>query len=306
MFNRKRYRHNSAQEEEIGTSRIEAFPDRQSGPLPQALSAPSEIVAGPAILHAEPEIPALKRQVLLTGAAGGIGSAFFQHAASTYTFRLADRVPLDLTDKANQGHETMPLDIADLAACQQACQGIDTVVHLAADPSPEADFATSLLSNNILGTYNILRAAKDQGCRRVILASSVQVVLGYALDIQTNSSTPARPMNMYGVSKCFVEDVATYFAYAEKLSCIAIRIGAYDVGNDHAKWLRDCSHPLDRTVYVSPRDLNQLLERCIDVADVPFAIVDGLSNNLFKRADLTATRELLGYQPEDDAFEIFK
>ena len=37
-----------------------------------------------------------------------------------------------------------------------------------------------------------------------------------------------------------------------------------------------------------------------------FAIVYGISNNRFKRVDLTSTRELLEYQPEDDAFEIFE
>ncbi|HEY0757464.1 MAG TPA: NAD(P)-dependent oxidoreductase [Ktedonobacteraceae bacterium] len=130
-----------------------------------------------------------KRRILLTGAAGNIGSAFFQHAASMYTFRLPDRARIDFVDSMHQGHELSQLDVSDLAGCQQACQGIHTVIHLAADPDPDADFITSLLSNNILGTYHILRAARDQGCRRVILASSVQVVSGYASDVQAHSAS---------------------------------------------------------------------------------------------------------------------
>lgn len=223
-----------------------------------------------------------------------------------YTFRLADRAPMSFIDREGEIHEAIQLDISNLAACQQACQGIDTVVHLAADPNPDADFTTSLLTNNIQGTYNILRAARDQGCNRVVLASSIQVVLGYEPDVQTNLSSTPRPMNMYGVSKCFAENTASYFAHAEGLSCIAVRIGAYDARNNHAEWLRRCPHPLDLAAYISPRDLNQLLTRCIEVPNTPFAIVHGISNNRFKRVDLTSTRELLGYQPEDDAFAIFQ
>lgn len=252
------------------------------------------------------DLPApARRRVLLTGAAGGIGSAFFEHAAERYIFRLADRVQADFPDHAQQGHEVIQLDIRDLEACQQACQDIETVIHLAADPSPDADFTTSLLANNIQGTYNVLRAARDQGCHRVILASSTQVVLGYTADVQAHPNSAPRPMNMYGVSKCFAENVASYFAYAEQLSCIAIRIGAYDTRNDHARWLRQNPDPQALTAYISPRDMNQLLIRCIETPDIPFAIVDGLSNNRFKRTDLTFTRQLLGYQPEDDAFAIF-
>lgn len=247
-----------------------------------------------------------KRKILLTGAAGGIGSAFFRHAARNYTFRLADRVAIDLAGMAGQGHEVIQLDIADLEACQRACQGIDTVVHLAADANPEADFYGSLLANNIQGVYNTFRAARDQGCRRVVFASSGQTTLGYPLDVQSNPDSPVRPMNMYGVSKCFGEAVASYFAHAEGLSCIAIRIGAYDLNSDPSHWLRQNPDLSNLIAYVSPRDLNQLLTRCVETPDIQFAIVYGLSNNRFKRGDISSARHLLGYEPEDDAFEIFQ
>lgn len=244
------------------------------------------------------------RSILVTGAAGGIGSAFFRHAADQYTFRLADRATDTLSEAANQGHEVFSLDIAHLDQCQQACQGIDTVVHLAADANPNADFYRSLLPNNILGAYNIFRAAKDQGCRRVIFASSAQVVAGYPRDVQAHPETPIRPMNMYGVSKSFGEAVAAYFAFAEGLSSIAIRIGAYD--SSRATWLRQQPNMGSLSAYVSERDLNHLLVRCIETPDIPFAIVHGISDNRFKRLDLTSTRSLLGYTPQDDAFDLFR
>lgn len=281
-------------------------PTQQSSASPQTLSPHREEISLPDALPALQEGRASQRKILLTGAAGGIGAAFFQHAAETYTFCLADRICINFVNGTEQDHEVIQLDIADLDACQQACKGIDTVIHLAADANPDADFSNSLLSNNIQGTYNILRAAKDQGCRRVILASSLQVLIGYAPDVQMSLASPLRPMNMYGVSKCFGEAVASYFAHAEGLSCIVVRIGSYDVQNDPSNWLRQDPNRLSLAGYVSPRDLNQLLIRCIEVPEIPFALVNGISNNRFKRVDLTPTRDLLKYQPEDDAFEIFK
>lgn len=243
--------------------------------------------------------PQTRRHVLLTGAAGRIGSNFRAHAGDRYRFRLADRDTAALADAEADGHEVRALDVADPAACRDACDGIDTVVHLAADPSPEADFYGSLLDNNIKGTYNVFRAAKDQGCRRVVFASSVHAVIGYPPDVQAHPESPVRPVNMYGVSKCFGEAVAACFA-ADGLSSIAIRIGAYD-----ADWLR--ADPTAETMsgYVSHRDLNQLLVRCVEAEGIRFAIVHGLSDNRFKRLDLSSTRELLGYAPEDDAFRLF-
>ena len=52
---------------------------------------------------------------------------------------------------------------------------------------------------------------------------------------------------------------------------------------------------------MSKRDLHQLIECCIDAPDdLRFAIVHGLSDNRFKRLDLSDTRAKLGYAPQDD------
>jgi nucleoside-diphosphate-sugar epimerase len=248
----------------------------------------------------------MRKRILLTGAAGGIGSAFFRYAASNYLFRLADRETSSLALTISEGHEVRALDVADLEACQEICRDIDVVVHLAAATNPEADFYQSLLHTNVCGTYNIFRAAKDQGCQRVIFASSAQVFAGYPDDVQAHPESPVRPMNMYGVCKCFGEAVASYFAHAEGLSSIVVRVGSYDVNGDESNWLRQQPNARHLSGYVSEQDLNQLLVRCIEAPDVQFAIVHGISNNRFKRLDISSTRGLLGYDPQDDAFEIFQ
>jgi len=242
--------------------------------------------------------PPSQTRVLLTGAAGRIGSAFFVAAAKRYRFRLADRAVDDLESRA--GHEVIALDVADPAACRAACDGVDVVVHLAADPSPEADFYGSLLENNVKGTYNVFRAAADAGCRRVVFASSIHVVVGHPPEQVVEPDAPVRPLNMYGVSKCFGEAVAACFARAEGLSSIAIRIGAYE-----APWVRATPTPDWLSAYISVRDMNQLLVRAIEAPDIDFAIVHGISDNRIKRLDLTETRALLGYDPQDDGFALY-
>ncbi|RIK40355.1 MAG: epimerase [Chloroflexi bacterium] len=241
------------------------------------------------------------RKVLLTGAAGRIGSAFRHHAGNRYHLRLVDR-RADAIGEAGE-HEVFEANLADLELCRQVCQGIDTVLHLAADPSPAADFYGSLLDNNIKAAYNIFRAAKDQGCRRVIFASSIQTIEGYPLDVQARPEMPMKPMNMYAVTKGFGELMAHYFAYAEGLSSIAVRVGAYGGNRDHTPQTVD-SRTL--SAYVSPRDLCHLFVQCIETTDVQFAVVQAVSDNRFKRMDLTSTRATVGYNPQDDAFDIFE
>jgi NAD+ dependent glucose-6-phosphate dehydrogenase len=236
--------------------------------------------------------------ILLTGAAGRIGRAFREYAGDRYRLRLADRDMGRLGEP--HGHEVFMLDAADPAACQAACVGMDVVIHLAADPSPMADFYGSLLDNNIKATYNIFRAAKDQGCRRVIYASSIRALEGYPQGAPIAPDLPVRPIDMYGASKCFGEATAHYFAATESLSSIVIRIGTFD-----PQWRERKASAAGVSRFISKRDMSQLLIRCVETPGIPFAIVHGLSNNRIKRLDITSTRVLLGYAPQDDGFELY-
>ena len=239
-----------------------------------------------------------RRFVLLTGAAGRIGTAFREAHCERYRFRLADLHTDALAETPGANHEIVRLDISDADACRGACEGIDTVVHLAADPSPEADWESSLLPNNIQGVVNVFRAASEAGCRRVIFASSVHAVGGLQEDEAIADDAPPRPVNLYGASKAFGEAVASTYS-AAGLSGIAIRIGAYD-----APWFHESGDATAAMAYVSARDLNDLLVRCIETEDVSYAVVAGISDNARKRFDLIQTRRLLGYAPRDDGFKV--
>jgi nucleoside-diphosphate-sugar epimerase len=159
------------------------------------------------------------------------------------------------------------------------------------------------MESNIAGAYNILRAAKDAGCKRVVLAGSIQAVDGYPLDEQVRTDSPVRPLNMYGAAKCFMEAAAHCFAASEGLSCIVVRVGHYQ--NNYRGRPMPRMHARNLSAFVSVRDLCELFIRALEVENVPFAIVHGISDNRFKRLDMSTTNALLGYRPQDDAFRMF-
>src|SRR5262249_39621390 len=82
------------------------------------------------------------------------------------------------------------------------------VVHLAANPDPSASWE-SLLPDNFITTYNMFTAAQEAGCRRLIFASSIHAVWNYPREVVVKPDMPIWPENIYGVSKCFGEALAS-------------------------------------------------------------------------------------------------
>jgi NAD(P)-dependent dehydrogenase (short-subunit alcohol dehydrogenase family) len=242
---------------------------------------------------------ATNRRVLVTGANGRIGSYFAEHSHGRYELRLMVQEMDDAARALEAYGEVVVGELSDLERLKRLCAGVDTVLHLAADPNPSATW-DSLLPNNIVGTYNTFVAAKAAGCRHVVYASSIHAVSGYPSDVQVKTSEPVNPGDLYGVSKCFGEALGRYMAEQEGLSVIAIRIGGFQPVSKAGQ--ADSIAMLD--AFVSERDLNQLIGRCIDADTLRFAILHGLSDNRFKRLDISDARQLVGYAPEDDLSEL--
>ena len=229
-------------------------------------------------------------KVLITGAAGLFGGIVREHWGSRYALRLADIRPVENLALQEEYVET---DIVAYESMRAACQGIDVVVHLAAYPGDGAEFYDTLLRLNMIGSYNAFRAAQAAGCRRVVYASSIDVVMGYAAQADVAWDAPIYPTNVYGASKCWGEALGRVYAHKHGLSCICVRLcnphfeqdGDWDAG--------------DLISGISRRDAAQLLARCVEVEDIDFAIVNGISNHRRGRLDLEMSRKLLGFAPED-------
>ncbi|MBK5543095.1 NAD(P)-dependent oxidoreductase [Pseudomonas sp. TH05] len=232
--------------------------------------------------------------VLLTGACGRIGKTFFQASRERYRFTLTDRIEADFEVAAP--HRFLRLDLTDPQAIGSLLEGIDVIVHLAGIPHATASF-DELLPNNILATTYLFEAAVAAGCKRVVFASSAQTIEGYPVDRQITPGMPVMPANLYGVSKCYGEALCAFYSAKRGLSCIALRIGAFEFPEHH-----ELTTTRDLSAWLSPRDAVQLLQRSVETPGVQHLIGHGISNNRFKRLDLSETTRVLGYQPQDDAF----
>ena len=244
--------------------------------------------------------------VLVTGAEGRIGSGFrdeyLTRYADLYRLRLAvaDR---DFADSRFEDHVFVRLE--DLKGLEEACRGVRTVVHLAANAAWRADFR-DLLTPNVVGTYHVFEAARRMGCQRVVYASSVHAVMANPVDRQAHQHDPARPDTVYGATKVFGESLCSVFAHLHGLSCIALRIGAYVSEGSRHKVERS-ANPQFLDMVVTQRDLSQLINRCVMAPeDLRYAVLGAVSDNRFKRMDIQPARDLVGYAPVDDAFRMSK
>jgi len=239
------------------------------------------------------------KKILLTGASGRIGRTFFQAMSATYDFVLTDLNPPDYAIASPHRFIQTDLSLAASAKKLLAEAQPDAIVHLAGIPDADAAFE-KLLPANILSTTWLLEAAATSSCQRFVFASSAQTIEGYPVDVQIHPGLGVSPANLYGVTKCYGEALCSFYATQHGLSCVALRIGAFEHKEaDALKTARDYS------AWLSPEDAVNLITRATEAENITFFIGYGISDNRFKRFDLSRTCEVLGYQPVNDAFKEF-
>jgi len=224
------------------------------------------------------------KKILITGAAGSVGTFLRKEYAGRYALRLAD---IKTIGNLGAHEEFVEADVAKFDDMQRAVEGVDGILHLGAF-SVEGDWDT-ILNANIVGTYNLFEAARQKGVKRVVFASSNHAVGFYRRDQTIDHTVYPKPDGRYGLSKVFGEALGSLYAdkYGAEVMCIRI-------GNTETR-------PLDvrrLSIWISPRDLAQLVGIGLDHPAIKFEIVYGMSDN--KRAwwdNSNAYR--LGYKPKD-------
>jgi uronate dehydrogenase len=233
------------------------------------------------------------KQVLLTGAAGGVGTFLRHELADQYRLRLSDRVAID---DCRDGEEFVLSDLTSLESMRKAVKGVEAIIHLGGY-SVEGDW-DSILQANIIGAHNLFEAAHLEGVKRIVFASSNHAMGFYGRDETIDHTALPRPDSRYGLSKVFGESLAQLYVDKYDLEVLSIRIG--NVGE----------RPLDvrrLAIWISPRDFAQPVCIGLEHADIKNEIVYGMSDN--KRAWWDNSNALrLGYAPvdksEDYAAEI--
>ena len=157
-------------------------------------------------------------KILITGAAGTVGSIVVNGLRDRYTLRGFDRAPMpDLDD-------TVVAELTDFDALARATRNMDAVIHLAGNPSGAAPW-NEILHSNIIGSYHLFEAARQNSVRRVAFASRAGLLAHYPEKPTRTIDLPPRPESYYSVSKVFGESLCYMYASQHGLECVAVRIG---------------------------------------------------------------------------------
>lgn len=228
------------------------------------------------------------RCVVVTGAAGRIGTVVLDELASRWRIRATDVKPAGGIEE---------LDVADFERCVAMFRGADAVVHLAANPNPHAAWS-ALSGPNVEGAYAVAAAARECGVRRLVLASSVQAVSAYPQSRQRRAEDAPRPENLYGATKAWAEALGAWVAASSRTSVVALRIGYFSERPPAG----DNAVPRNLSAWLSPGDCARLIQAAVESEHDGFIVVNGISANRYRISELGETERQIGYEPIDDTW----
>jgi len=227
------------------------------------------------------------KKILVTGAAGGIGTRMRTLLKGVYpSIRWSDiRKPDDVA----ADEDFMVADLTDMKAVEKITAGVDGVVHLGGQSVEGAWDA--VLQKNIIGCYNMFEATYRAGAKRLVFASSNHAVGFYPRSQKIGVDLRVRPDSRYGVSKAFGEAVGALYAYKHGMSVTCLRIGNFG------------DAPIDQrrlAIWLKPEDLMQLIRIGLEHPDIKFETFYGVSDNDASWWDNSNARRF-GYKPQGKA-----
>lgn len=210
--------------------------------------------------------------------------------------QLSSRWQIHATDMKSAGG-IEALDVTDFERCAATFRGADAVVHLAADPDPDAEWS-ALRGPNVEGTYAVSAAARECGVRRLVLASSVQAMSAYPETRQLRAADAPRPANLYGATKAWAEALGAWVAASSPTSVVALRIGYFAERPPTG----DSATPRNLSAWLSHGDCARLIQAAVESEADGLLVVNGISANRYRLAELGEAARRIGYAPVDDAW----
>jgi UDP-glucose 4-epimerase len=238
-------------------------------------------------------------RILITGGSGYIGTYLARWLEGKHDVVLFDQV------ESEAGFACMQGDLCEYSAVREACSGVCAIIHAGAIPYDSGE-AHKILEVNVMGTFNVLEAAIENGVERVIFTSSMcatgigpfsrQAVLPEYFPV--NESQSCQPEDTYGLSKLLGEELCEAYSRKHGLVTICLRLGmVYDPNRP------DSVNRLGRIM--EDPDYGSLYHwGCLDVRDMAQAFqlslgVDASSQGVFNLcgpevAAMEPTLELVG------------
>jgi len=226
-------------------------------------------------------------RLLLTGAAGNLGQELRPRLkAYCDTLRLSHRRDIG---PAAEGEEIVIASLENAEEMLNLLDGVDAVIHMGG-VSTEQPWEP-ILAGNIVGMVNLYEAARKQGVKRVIFASSNHVTGFYRQDEVIDTRMPPKPDGFYGLSKAFGEDLAQLYWDRWGIETVSLRIGS------------SYAYPKDRrmlSTWLSFDDLERAIVAGLTAPIVGHTIVYGVSDNQSRWWDNRHAQHL-GFRPQDSS-----
>ncbi len=164
---------------------------------------------------------------LVTGGAGFIGSHIAARLLQDgHDVRILDNFSTGKRENLDvlRGAEVIEGDVRDAAAVRRAASGVAAIFHQAAEPSVPRSIAdpAGTYDVNLTGTLNVLLAARDAGCPRVVFAST-SAVYGDAPEMPKRETMPPAPLSPYAGSKLAGEGLCQVFSRTFGVEAVALR-----------------------------------------------------------------------------------
>ncbi|ODC02743.1 NAD-dependent dehydratase [Terasakiispira papahanaumokuakeensis] len=223
-------------------------------------------------------------KLLVTGAAGGVGKAIRPYLKSlAKSVRLSDIV--DIENPADH-EEVVTCDLADYEGVKALVDGCDGVIHLGG-VSVEKPWQ-GILQANIIGTYNLYEAARHLNKPRIVFASSNHTIGFYPRSQKIDTEVPRRPDTVYGLSKCFGEDLASLYFDKFGIETLSVRIGSCFPKPADTRML---------ATWLSVEDLMSLFARAFNAPKLGNTVIYGVSDNTEQWWDNRKV-SFLGWKPQ--------
>lgn len=180
-------------------------------------------------------------KIAITGAHGRVGRATVALALEEgHSVVPIDRVPDPAGDE-----EALQIDVTDFESLTEGIRGCDALIHLAAINGPGRDPDHVVHNNNVVASYNALRAAAEVGIDRVCQASSINAIGGRFSRIAhyeyfpVDERHPTHAEDPYSLSKWICERQADAIARRfESMSIASLRLhGVVESRADTVGWV---------------------------------------------------------------------
>lgn len=165
-------------------------------------------------------------RILVTGGCGFVGVNLSHYLNSAgYDVRVLDNMRLGSPDNLEGlDVEIIEGDMRDVPTVERAVDGVDAVVHLAADTRviPSIEDPKFNFENNVIGTFNLIEAMRAAGVSRLVNASTGGAILGDVTPPVHEGMVP-EPISPYGASKLACEGYLSAYAGSYGMQAASLR-----------------------------------------------------------------------------------